>query len=62
VPVLAKADKGVSTGVCHDGIVLRDSVDDKNTNPGAVWRQLGGISRKALALPFARQSRDLVDQ
>ena len=40
MPVLAKGDQGVLTGVCQNGIDLRDSVDDKITNPGEVWRQL----------------------
>ena len=40
MPVLAKADKGVLTGVCQNGTDLRDSVDDKNTNPGEDMRQL----------------------
>lgn len=46
MPVLAKSDKGAVTGVCHDRIDLRDSVDDEKpilTGPGACWWQVHGI-------------------
>jgi len=47
---VAKDDKGVPTGVCQNGIDLRDSVDDENTNRAEDWRQLG-LSTKTLAMP-----------
>ncbi len=40
MPVLAKGDQGALTGVCQNGVDGRDSVDDRNTNRGTVWRQL----------------------
>ena len=58
MPLLAKDDQGVMTGVCHDRIELRDSVDDDKADPDEAWRMLVGDSWKALAMLFARQNRD----
>jgi hypothetical protein len=60
VPVLAKDDKGVPTGVCQNGIDLRDSVDDENTNRAEDWRQLA-LSTKTLAMLSQVGNRDSVD-
>jgi hypothetical protein len=58
VPLLAKDDQGVMTGVCDDRIELRDSVDDDKTDPDEAWRMLVGDSWKALVMLFARQNRE----
>lgn len=46
--VLAKDDQGVGAGVCHDGIDLRDSVDDGETNPSEDWRMLVAFPGRSL--------------
>jgi hypothetical protein len=46
------------TGVCHDRIELRDSVDDDKTDPDEAWRMLVADSWNALVMVFARQNRD----
>jgi hypothetical protein len=48
VPVLAKGDQGVLTRVCQNGIELRDSVDDKNTNKARTGAQLVAFPRRHL--------------
>lgn len=51
MPVLAKGDQGVLTGVCQNRIALRDSVDDGETNGGGGLAPVGrAFSRKRVAM------------
>ena len=58
MPLLAKDDQGVRTGVCHDRIELRDSVDDDKADPDEAWRMLV----KALVMLFAPSESRPEDQ
>ena len=61
MPVLAKGDQGVLTGVCQNGFELRDSVDDENTNEARPGAQLVAFPRRHLQCSSHVRNRDLVD-
>ncbi len=48
MPLLAKGDQGVLTRVCQNGIELRDSVDDEDTNEARTGAQLMAFPRRHL--------------
>lgn len=58
---LQMVTRGSATGVCHDRIDLRDSVDDEEANPDGAWRMLVACPWKPLQCFSHVRNRDQED-